>query len=277
MLSEHVDTLITIPNQKLLSLGDEDLTFVDAFRKADEVLYQAIKGISDLITQNGIVNVDFADVKTVMSNMGRALMGTGCAKGQGRARLAAEMAVSSPLLDDISRRGRDRRAHQHRRRPRHASMREIEEAATLVQEQAHEDANIIFGATHRRDDGRGHQGHGHRDRLRPARRRGARVASPRAVVRRASLGASSPLGASLTARLARGAPGPGAGRARQPSAAAPPPIAAGRSRGRRFPTRRAAPPQRRARAGAPAGRERATFVPPLDSEWDTPAFQRRGQ
>src|SRR5450432_1963521 len=81
MLSEHVDTLITIPNQKLVLLGDDDLTFIDACRKADEVLYQAVRGISDLITQNGIVNVDFADVKTVMSSMGRALMGTGIAKG----------------------------------------------------------------------------------------------------------------------------------------------------------------------------------------------------
>ena len=102
MLAEHVDTLVTIPNQKLLTLGDEELSFVEAFRKADEVLYQAIKGISDLITQGGLVNVDFADVKTVMSNMGRALMGTGCAKGQGRARLAAETAVNSPLLDNLS-------------------------------------------------------------------------------------------------------------------------------------------------------------------------------
>src|SRR5450432_3116243 len=81
MLGEQVDTLITIPNQKLVLLGDDDLTFIDACRKADEVLYQAVRGISDLITQNGIVNVDFADVKTVMSSMGRALMGTGIAKG----------------------------------------------------------------------------------------------------------------------------------------------------------------------------------------------------
>ena len=146
MLSEQVDTLITIPNQKLLSLGDEDLSFVEAFRKADEVLYQAIKGISDLITQNGIVNVDFADVKTVMTNMGRALMGTGCAKGQGRARLAAEMAITSPLLDDISVEGATGVLINVVGGP-DMRMREIEEAATLVQEQAHEDANIIFGAT----------------------------------------------------------------------------------------------------------------------------------
>ncbi|MGH7434463.1 MAG: cell division protein FtsZ [Polyangiaceae bacterium] len=146
MLSEHVDTLITIPNQKLLLLGDDDLTFIDACRKADEVLFQAVKGISDLITQNGIVNVDFADVKTVMSNMGRALMGTGVAKGQNRARLAAEMAVASPLLDDISVEGATGVLINIVGGP-DLKMREIQEAASLVQEQAHEDANIIFGAS----------------------------------------------------------------------------------------------------------------------------------
>lgn len=146
MLSEHVDTLITIPNQKLVLLGDDDLTFIDACRKADEVLYQAVKGISDLITLNGIVNVDFADVKTVMSHMGRALMGTGVAKGQNRARLAAEMAVTSPLLDDISVEGATGVLINIVGGP-DLKMREIQEAASLVQEQAHEDANIIFGAS----------------------------------------------------------------------------------------------------------------------------------
>jgi cell division protein FtsZ len=145
-LGEHVDTLITIPNQKLLMLGEDDLSFIDAFRKADEVLYQAVKGISDLITQNGIVNVDFADVKTVMNSMGRALMGTGIAKGQNRARLAAEMAVSSPLLDDISVEGATGVLINIVGGP-DLKMREIQEAASLVQEQAHEDANIIFGAS----------------------------------------------------------------------------------------------------------------------------------
>ncbi|MBL8613685.1 MAG: cell division protein FtsZ [Myxococcales bacterium] len=145
-LSEHVDTLITIPNQKLLMLGEEDLSFVEAFRKADEVLFQAVKGISDLITLNGIVNVDFADVKTVMNHMGRALMGTGIAKGQNRARVAAEMAVSSPLLDDISVDGATGVLINVVGGP-DLKMREIQEAASLVQEQAHEDANIIFGAS----------------------------------------------------------------------------------------------------------------------------------
>ena len=144
--SEHVDTLNTIPNQKLLLLGDDDLTFIDACRKADEVLYQAVKGISDLITQNGIVNVDFADVKTVMSQMGRALMGTGIAKGQNRARMAAEMAVASPLLDDISVEGAMGVLINVVGGP-DLKMKEIQEAASLVQEQAHEDANIIFGAS----------------------------------------------------------------------------------------------------------------------------------
>ncbi len=145
-LTEHVDTLITIPNEKLVTLADEDLTFVDAFRRADEVLYQAVRGISDLITLDGIVNVDFADVTTVMASMGRALMGTGCAKGEGRARIAAEQAIASPLLDDISVEGAtgvlinvvggaDMR------------MKEIQDAASFIQEQAHEDANIIFGAS----------------------------------------------------------------------------------------------------------------------------------
>jgi cell division protein FtsZ len=145
-LTENVDTLITIPNQKLLMLGEEDLSFIDAFRKADEVLFQAVKGISDLITQNGIVNVDFADVKTVMNSMGRALMGTGIAKGNNRARLAAEMAVSSPLLDDISVDGATGVLINIVGGP-DLKMREIQEAASLVQEQAHEDANIIFGAS----------------------------------------------------------------------------------------------------------------------------------
>src|SRR5579859_2325669 len=145
-LTDHVDTLITIPNQKLLLLGDDDLTFIDACRKADEVLFQAVKGTSDLITQNGIVNVDFADVKTVMSAMGRALMGTGVAKGQNRARLAAEMAVTSPLLDDISVEGATGVLINIVGGP-DLKMKEIQEAASLVQEQAHEDANIIFGAS----------------------------------------------------------------------------------------------------------------------------------
>jgi cell division protein FtsZ len=166
-LSEHVDTLITIPNQKLLLLGDDDLTFIDACRKADEVLYQAVKGISDLITQNGIVNVDFADVKTVMSKMGRALMGTGVAKGQNRARLAAEMAVASPLLDDISVEGATGVLINVVGGP-DLKMREIQEREHHLR------------GEHRRVSGRERQGHRHRDRLRRGRSRVRPAGKPRA-------------------------------------------------------------------------------------------------
>ncbi|MDX6515229.1 MAG: cell division protein FtsZ [Gaiellaceae bacterium] len=270
MLSEHVDTLITIPNQKLLSLGDEDLSFIDAFRKADEVLYQAIKGISDLITQNGIVNVDFADVKTVMSNMGRALMGTGCAKGQGRARLAAEMAVSSPLLDDISVEGATGVLINIVGGP-DMRMREIEEAATLVQEMAHEDANIIFGATVDETMGDAIKvtviatGFDHVVAEVPQ-----HLASA-ASTRPASLGSIASTASQLSARVATSSPplpARGASSQRQPM----------RSEESSFPSRRPAVPAQAAAGGANgAGRERASFVPPLDSEWDTPAFQRRSQ
>ena len=110
------------------------------------MLFQAVKGISDLITLDGIVNVDFADVRTVMAGMGRALMGTGCAKGEGRARLAAEQAVHSPLLAEISVHGATGVLINVVGGP-DMKMREIQEAASLVQEQAHDDANIIFGAS----------------------------------------------------------------------------------------------------------------------------------
>ena len=145
-LTECVDTLIEIPNERLLNVADDDLTFVEAFRKADEVLFHAVRGISDLITQDGIVNVDFADVRTVMCNMGRALMGTGMAKGEGRARIAAEQAVTSPLLDNISVHGAMGVLINIVGGP-DMKMREIQDAASHIQEQAHEDANIIFGAS----------------------------------------------------------------------------------------------------------------------------------
>ncbi len=144
-LAEHVDTLITIPNQKLLAL-DTDLSFMDAFRKADEVLFQAVQGISDLITKAGVINVDFADVRRIMEqHRGRALMGTACAKGEGRARHAAEQAITSPLLDDISVDGATG-VLINIVGGMDMSMREIEEAASYIHEMAHEDADIIFGA-----------------------------------------------------------------------------------------------------------------------------------
>src|SRR5574341_439176 len=100
-----VDTLIVIPNEKLLLIAGKEMRFVDAFRKADEVLFQAVRGISELVTRPGYINLDFADVKTIMTGMGIALMGTGSASGQNRAVAAAEKAISSPLLEDVSIRG----------------------------------------------------------------------------------------------------------------------------------------------------------------------------
>jgi cell division protein FtsZ len=100
-LSQHVDSLITIPNEKLLTVLGKGVTLLDAFRAANNVLLGAVQGIAELITRPGLINVDFADVRTVMSEMGVAMMGTGTARGENRARVAADAAISSPLLDDI--------------------------------------------------------------------------------------------------------------------------------------------------------------------------------
>ncbi len=143
-LSGAVDTLITIPNQRLLAIAGEQTTILEAFKKADEVLLHAVQGISDLITVRGLVNVDFADVRTIMTDKGMALMGTGRASGPSRAMEAAEMAISSPLLEDVSIEGAtgilinvtggvD------------MTLNEINEAMSLIEGAAHEDAHIIFG------------------------------------------------------------------------------------------------------------------------------------
>ncbi|MBI4510183.1 MAG: cell division protein FtsZ [Deltaproteobacteria bacterium] len=144
-LQEEVDSLITIPNQRLLSVAGQNMTMLDAFRKADEVLLNAVQGISDLINVTGLVNVDFADVRTVMSNMGRALMGTGRASGDRRALEAAQQAISSPLLDDVSISGATGILINITGGP-DLTLFEVNEAASLIQEAAHEDANIIFGS-----------------------------------------------------------------------------------------------------------------------------------
>ncbi|MET0285163.1 MAG: cell division protein FtsZ [Polyangiales bacterium] len=143
-LGNAVDTIITIPNQKLLSIAGEDMSMLDAFQRADDVLLQAVRGISDLIVHPGLINVDFADVKTIMCNMGRALMGTGYGKGKDRAIEAARMAIASPLLDEVSVEGATGILLNFTAGP-DVKLSEIEAAASLVQESAHEDANIIFG------------------------------------------------------------------------------------------------------------------------------------
>ena len=143
-LGAAVDTIITIPNQKLLTIAGDDMSMLEAFQRADDVLLQAVRGISDLIVHPGLINVDFADVKTIMSNMGRALMGTGYGKGNNRAMEAARMAISSPLLDEVSVQGATGILLNFTAGP-DVRLSEIEQAACLVQEAAHEDANIIFG------------------------------------------------------------------------------------------------------------------------------------
>src|SRR5205823_14145315 len=129
----------------LLAIADEKTTLLDTFKKADEVLLNAVQGISDLITIPGLINVDFADVRTIMSNMGLALMGTGCAGGEGRAVAAARQAVESPLLEDVTIDGATGILINITGGP-DMTLFEVNEASSLIHAAAHEDANIIFGS-----------------------------------------------------------------------------------------------------------------------------------
>jgi cell division protein FtsZ len=144
-LKKHVDTLITIPNDRLLSLAEKNATFLEMLKKADDVLLYAVRGISDVITVPGLINVDFADIRTIMSEMGLALMGTGVASGENRAVEAAQKAISSPLLEDISISGA-RGVLINISCNQSLTMDEVYAASSLIQKEAHEDANIIFGS-----------------------------------------------------------------------------------------------------------------------------------
>lgn len=144
-LKEHVDTLIVIPNQRLLSIAAKTTTMLEAFQKADDILLQAVRGISDLIITPGLINLDFADVRTVMAEMGLALMGAASASGENRAVEAAQKAISSPLLEDISIHGARGVLINITGGP-DLCLYEVNEAASMIQEEAHDDANIIFGA-----------------------------------------------------------------------------------------------------------------------------------
>jgi len=143
-LKKMVDTLIVVPNQRLLSISGRNMSLPDAFKKADDILYNGVKGISDLIMVPGLINLDFADVKNVMSEMGLALMGTGVAGGDNRAVEAAQKAISSPLLEDNSIQGARGVLLSITGGP-DMTLFEVNEASSLVQAEAHEDANIIFG------------------------------------------------------------------------------------------------------------------------------------
>jgi cell division protein FtsZ len=142
-LRESCDTLIVIPNDRLLQMGDAAVSLMDAFRSADEVLLNGVQGITDLITTPGLINVDFADVKGIMSGAGTALMGIGSARGDGRALKAAEIAINSPLLE-ASMEGAQG-VLMSIAGGSDLGLFEINEAASLVQDAAHQDANIIFG------------------------------------------------------------------------------------------------------------------------------------
>ncbi len=150
-LKDNVDTLIVIPNQRLMDVVKKDQSLLDAFKTADSVLGQGVQGISDLITVPGLINVDFADVKSVMTNAGSALMGVGRATGEKRAMLAANMAVSSPLLE-ISIEGA-KGILFNITGGKNLTMNEVNDAATIITQSADPDANIIFGASIREDMG----------------------------------------------------------------------------------------------------------------------------
>ncbi|MCB0407827.1 MAG: cell division protein FtsZ [Bdellovibrionales bacterium] len=144
-LKENVDTLIVIPNQKLLSVSSEKTPLLETFKKADQVLLHAVKGISDLINIRGLINLDFADIRTVMAAKGMAIMGSGMASGESRAVEAATQAISSPLLENISIDGATGIIINVTGGP-DLTLWEVNEASTLITEAAHEDAEIIFGA-----------------------------------------------------------------------------------------------------------------------------------
>lgn len=144
-LRDSADTVITIPNERLLTAVPPDTSLIDAFKFADDVLRQAVQGISDLITVPGVINLDFADVKTIVTGMGMALMGTGVAEGDSRAETAARKAINSPLLEDTSIEGA-RGVLINITGSRDMTLQEVSEASRIIQEAAHVDANIIFGS-----------------------------------------------------------------------------------------------------------------------------------
>jgi cell division protein FtsZ len=252
-LREEVDTLIVIPNDKLLQMIDHQIAILDAFKQADQVLMQGVSGITDLITTPGLINLDFADVKAVMSNAGSALMGIGSARGEDRARAAAEMAVSSPLLEasiDGARGvllsiagGSD------------LGLFEVSAAANLIQTAAHEDANIIFGTVI--DDALGDEvkvtviAAGFEGGQPPRRQPGiARAADLRNQNGRP---ATPPQAAPAPAQSAAPAPAP------QPA-----PVGAGPAAGPARPTAQPAPPQPAPRPSRPAE----------DDDLDVPDFMK---
>ncbi len=145
-IQQHVDTLLTIPNQNLFRIANEKTTFSDAFKMADDVLYAGVRGVTDLMVQPGMINLDFSDVKTVMSEMGKAMMGTGEASGEGRAIAAAEAAIANPLIDDVSLKGA-RGLIINITGGKDITLYEVDEAANRIKQEVDDNANIIYGTT----------------------------------------------------------------------------------------------------------------------------------
>ena len=145
-LQQYVDTLLIIPNQNLFRIANEKTTFADAFKMADDVLYLGVKGVTDLMVQPGMINLDFSDVKTVMSEMGKAMMGTGEASGNGRAVAAAEAAIANPLIDDVSLKGA-KGLIINITGGKDITLYEVDEAANRIKQEVDEEANIIYGTT----------------------------------------------------------------------------------------------------------------------------------
>jgi cell division protein FtsZ len=145
-LQQYVDTLIIIPNQNLFRIANEKTTFADAFKMADDVLYSGVRGVTDLMVMPGLINLDFADIRTVMSEMGKAMMGTGEADGDKRAVEAAERAISNPLLDDVTMQGARGVLINITGGP-DMTLFEVDEAANRIREEVDQEANIIFGST----------------------------------------------------------------------------------------------------------------------------------
>src|SRR5919108_6145963 len=145
-LQNYVDTLIIIPNQNLFRIANEKTTFADAFKMADEVLYSGVRGVTDLMVMPGLINLDFADIRAVMSEMGKAMMGTGEASGDNRAIAAAEAAISNPLLDEISMKGA-KGVLINITGGMDMTLFEVDEAANRIRDEVDPDANIIFGST----------------------------------------------------------------------------------------------------------------------------------
>src|SRR6267143_1600089 len=145
-LEKVVDTLIVIPNQNLFKIANEKTTFADAFKMADDVLHMGVRGVTDLMLMPGLINLDFADIRTVMGEMGKAMMGTGEAEGQDRSRVAAESAISNPLLEDHSMKGA-KGVLINITGGLDMTLHEVDEAANRIREEVDADANIIFGST----------------------------------------------------------------------------------------------------------------------------------